>query len=133
MSDVTKGPKLPWGKDVDDAHYDAAYDYLSLHWLPKNAGPAVQALRDAGIERHMPGDVLRAAQVDPRPFDDTRVQQEIVKALNDGEFQPALVINLPEGVVIADGTHRLSAAYHLAPTRKATLKLAPSAKEPFRP
>lgn len=121
--------KLPWADTVDDDHYDDAYDFLSLYWLPAKAGPAVAALRDAEIVKHPPGDVLRAAGLEPLPLDDAGVRREIRKAIDAGAFQPALCINLPAGVVVADGLHRLSAAYALAPHDPAHLKLAPSAKE----
>lgn len=126
-------PKLPWTDDVDDDHFDDAYDYLSLHWLPKQAGLAVEALRKADVVKFHPEDLLRAANLDPVGLDDAEVRREIARALADGHFQPALVINLPQGVVIADGYHRLSAAVHLGPKQKAHVKLAPSAREAFGP
>lgn len=130
MSD--KGPKLPWADEVDDDHYDAAFDYLSLHWLPAQAGPAVIALREAGISEYLPSDLLRAAGLKPWPLDDAQVRRELVRALRDGHLQPILCVNLPQGIVIADGTHRASAAYHLAPLHKMPVKLAPSATKSFR-
>ena len=127
-----KGPKLPWAKDVDDDHYSSAYDYLSLHWLPQQAGPAVQALRDADLQHYQPGDLLRAAGLEPKPLNDALVRRELIRAIRDGQLQPILCINLPQGIVIADGLHRTSLAYALAPWHKMPLKLAPSAKESFR-
>lgn len=124
--------KLPWGDKVDDGHFDDAYDYLTLHWLPAQAGPAVAALREADVVKYHPGDLLRAADLQPLSLDDALVRREIRKAIGDGEFQPVLVINLPQGVVIADGYHRLSAAYALAPKEKASALLAPSSKEAFK-
>lgn len=132
MKDTRKGLKLPWADDVDEAHFDAAYDYLSLHWLPAQAGKAVKALRAADLVHFAPGDLLRAAALPPLPLDDTAVRRELVKAIDDGQLQPLLCINLPEGIVIADGYHRCSLAYALAPFHKASLKLAPSETEAFQ-
>lgn len=126
-------PKLPWADKVDDDHFSDAYDYLSLHWLPAQAGPAVEALRNAPIEKFHPGDLLRAADLDPLPLNDAQVRREIARAIADGHFQPVLVINLKHGIVIADGYHRLSAAYAMAPLDKAHVKLAPSPKDAFEP
>lgn len=126
-------PKLPWLDEADDDHFDDAYDYLSLHWLPRQAGPAVEALRHAGVVKYHPGDLLRAAGLDPLRLDDPLVRREVAKAIADRGFQPVLVVNLPEGVVIADGLHRLSAAYALDPRGKAHVKLAPSSKDAFTP
>jgi hypothetical protein len=128
---VSQTPKLPWADDVDDDHYSDAYDYLSLHWLPAQAGPAVQALREAPVVKYHPGDLLRAANLQPVGLDDAGVRREIAKAIADGHFQPALVVNLQHGVVVADGLHRLSAALHLAPFQKARIKLGPSPKDAF--
>lgn len=129
MKDSRKGPKLPWGDKIDDDHYDDAYDYLSLHWLPAQAGPAVNALRAASLVHFYPGDLLRAAKLEPLGLDDTGVRRELTKALSDGEIEPLLCINLKHGIVIADGFHRASLAYHLAPFHKVPLKLAPSERD----
>lgn len=126
-----KGDPLPWADDVDDDHYGSAYDYLSLHWLPKQAGPAVEALRKASLVKFQPGDILRAAGLPALPLDDTQVRRELLRALNDGKIQPILCVNLEHGLVIADGYHRVSFAYHLSPFRKMPLKLAPGPREAF--
>lgn len=128
---MKKFPPLPWGDDVDDEHFDAAFDYLSLHWLPAQAGPAVKALRKADFVRFQPGDVLRAAKLPALALEDTQVRRELSRALADGKITPILCVNLPEGLVIADGYHRASFAYHLAPFDKMPLKLAPSARSSF--
>jgi hypothetical protein len=132
MTKIPKIPKLPWDDTVDDGHYSDAYDFLSLYWLPAQAGPAVAALRDADIVHFHPGDLLRAAELPPLPLSDEGVHRELVKAIRASEITPILCVNLPERIVIADGYHRVSLAYALAPFEKIPLKLAPSPKAAFR-
>ena len=129
---MTKIPKLPWGESIDDDHYAAAYDFLSLYWLPAQAGPAVEALRDTDVVKFHPGDLLRAAELPVLPLSDDGVQRELVKAIRASSITPILCINLPERIVIADGYHRTCFAYHLAPFEKIPLKLGPSPREGFR-
>lgn len=129
---MTKIAKLPWSDDVDDDHYSSAYDFLSLYWLPAQAGPAVKQLRSAELVKFHPGDLLRAAELPPLPLTDEGVHRELVKAIRASGITPILCINLPERIVIADGYHRTSLAYALAPFEKIPLKLGPSPKEAFR-
>lgn len=124
-----KGPKLPWGDDVDDDHYEDALDYLSLLWTPERAEPVVDRLRDASLVKEAPSDLLRAAGLPPLPPDNLGVVQEMRKALIDAEITPLLVVNLPHGIIIADGYHRTSMAYHLAPFHKVPLKIEDATAE----
>lgn len=127
MSD--KGFTLPWADEVDPNDYQHAFDYLSLHWLPERAKQAIAALDQAEIVHYLPGDILRAAvspaggQTDPLPLHDPGVRRELVRAINQGNIGPILCVNLTEGIVIADGRHRASLAYQLAPARKMPLCL----------
>ena len=124
-----KGPKLPWGKDVDENHYAAALDFLSLQWVPERAEPVVDRLREAPFVKKLPGDLLRAANLKPLPLTDNGVLQELRKAIIDAEFVPLLVVNLPDGVILADGYHRASAAYHLAPFHKVPVQIEDATPE----
>lgn len=130
---MSKQPKLKWLDQPDPRTFDDAYDFLSLHWLPAQAGRAVEALRAAEIVKYRPGDVLRAGCLLPLPLNDPQVEREVAKAIGQGGVSPPLCIQLPQGLVVADGYHRLSAAYHLAPQEKAPVKLAPSVKDAFKP
>ncbi len=126
---MDKGAKLPWAADVDPRDYASALDFLSLYWLPDRAREAVAALREAPMVEYLPGDVLRAAAVaepglTPLPLDDPGVKRELVRALEQGQISPILCINLDRGMVIADGHHRASLAYALAPFRKIPMRLA---------
>lgn len=132
MGNGWKGIKLPWNTDLDDEHYQAAYDFLSLQWVPDLADDVVKQLRAAPISKQNPGDLLRAAGLDPLPLTNNGVMQEVRKAIVDGHLHAVLCVNLPEGIIIADGYHRLSAAVALSPFHKAPLKLA-GAEKPITP
>ncbi len=116
--------KLPWLDDVDDDHYAAAEDYLSLLMNPATAASAIGNLRDQKIVKHLPGDLLRAACLPILPLDDEGVKREIRKALKNRGFQPLLYLQRAGDLICADGYHRTCAAYHLAPFRPVLLKLA---------
>jgi hypothetical protein len=128
-----KGVKLPWADQVDPEDFQHAFDYLSLHWLPDRAREAVTALSEAKLQRYLPGDILRTAispagmATDPLPLEDPGVRRELIYALQRGKIAPILCVNLTEGIVIADGRHRTSLAYRLAPFRKMPVALT----EPF--
>ena len=125
-----KGARLPWADEVDPDHYDDAFDYLSLHWSSDRAREAVDALKEAAIIEHLPGDILRAAispaggPVTLLPWDDPGLRRELIRILDGGQIKPILCVNLQQGIVIADGFHRTSLAYHVATLRKMPLKLA---------
>lgn len=125
------GPKLPWADDIDDKHYDNADDFLSLQWTPERAAPVIDRLRDQGFSKNRPGDLLRAAGLEALSLDDNGVVQELRKALIDGELMPLLVVNLPKGIIIADGYHRCCAAYRVAPFHKVPLKIVDAKPEEF--
>lgn len=106
---------LPWADHVDPADFDAAVAYLSLRWTPDIARPIIDSLRDTPISTALPGDLLRAGRVDALPLHDAGVVREIRRILFEGHIGPVLIINLEKGLEIADGYHRISLAYGLAP------------------
>jgi uncharacterized protein (DUF1015 family) len=59
-------------------------------------------------------DILRAANLKPLPKSNPGVEEEYKKINENEKLHPILLLTYDEKTFIADGFHRVSAAYHIS-------------------
>jgi hypothetical protein len=109
-------PKTRWQADAADDTYEAARSYLELLVPEGMAGELVQALRDAPVVEHEAKDVLRASQLALLGREDVKVAEHVAALEEHQPLEPVLLvrglaISAGHDLVIADGYHRLCAAW----------------------
>jgi hypothetical protein len=108
---------VQWLEDANKEDYEAAAHYLSLLDDPKNVDKVVAAMKAASITEFKATDLLRAAQL-AVPKADDRPTREQIKRIKHGEpVSPVLLVRVTalKRVIIADGFHRVCAAYRIDP------------------
>jgi hypothetical protein len=95
---------------------DHAAEYLALV-LPARAAKALaKAFRRAGVEIHPAKNIVRAARITPLPKTNKKVKEDLAKIARGKKLSPILLVrgdaarDLP--LIVGDGMHRLSAAWH---------------------
>jgi hypothetical protein len=108
-------PGLSWKDEPDEHDFPAAADYLSL--LLSDPGPAVDELRRSQTVRRKAKDLLRASRLPLLSPDDPEVSRDLRKVAKGEPLSPVLLVRgqAPAGraLIVADGYHRICAAYHL--------------------
>ena len=106
-------------KDAPEEHdYPAALEYLCLVMSTRWARPTVEAMRGAGPSTIKAKDILRASELLPLNDRNPHVARDIDK-INEGKsLSPILLVRgdmamSRRPLIIADGYHRVCAAYHL--------------------
>jgi hypothetical protein len=123
-----KHPSIQWLDDAPESDYQAAAHYLALVEGPKNIGQAIAEMKAAGIVEYKATDLLRAAQL-MVPKADDRPTRDQIKCIEKGEaVSPVLLLRVAalRKVIVADGFHRICAAYRLDPDVVLHCKLAAS-------
>lgn len=112
-----KPVKVKWTGDASEDDYDAAAQYLSLVTTVANAGKVVAALKTAPVNKYKAADLIRASRVKLPKSDDRPCKQELKKIGKGEALCPVLLVrdNALKKVIIADGFHRICAAYRIDP------------------
>jgi hypothetical protein len=113
-----------WKRRVDRHDYTAAGDYLSLRFDRATADRLVTRLQHAALTARRANDILRACDRPPLPIEDPGVRRTLTKIASGKKLSPVLVVSFEVGGEIADGYHRISAAYHLDPFAEIPVLLA---------
>ena len=117
--------RLRWLADVEEHDYAAALDYLSLKLDRARAETMVAALRALpGPESRRANDILRACGLRPVPRSDPGVSKHLTKDGRRKLLSPVLVVSFDDGGDIADGYHRVSAAYWTDPYTRVPARIA---------
>ncbi|MDW4918610.1 hypothetical protein [Streptomyces californicus] len=117
----TKGPlftkQTPWETlwlpEPEPHNFPAAHDYLGLLFDKKTVAEAVANLEAAKTRVHKAKDLLRASGSALLPAENLHVRKNIEKVMRGKKLSPVLLLRRPEGLIIADGYHRVCAAYYL--------------------
>jgi hypothetical protein len=111
---VTETP-ITWLAMPEHHDYRAAEDYLRLVLTPKHAEHAAEELRHAKHTRAWKAkDILRASGLEALPATNEGVAAKLAKIRAGTALSPILLVEREDGpLVIADGYHRVSAAYLL--------------------
>ena len=106
---------LIWLASPADKDFPAAASYLGLSHVPKQAKKLVAALRAAPLTQYEAKDIFRASGLPLLGLGNHHVEKERARIRVGDALSPILLVRdaLRGRVVIADGYHRLCAAYSL--------------------
>ncbi|GAB3157742.1 hypothetical protein GCM10027258_67240 [Amycolatopsis stemonae] len=107
--------KEHWKDEPDEHDYPAAYDYLTLVTDEAAAGRLVDALKAATLTHRKAKDILRASGLALLPADNPHVAKDLGKVKDGRALSPVLLVrgDTHQGLIVADGYHRVCASYHL--------------------
>ena len=119
-------PSITWQDDAPPSDYEAAGHYLALVDVQKNIDQALADLKAGAIVEYKATDLLRAAQLIVPKADDRPTREQIKKIRRGDPVSPVLLVRVPtlKKVIIADGFHRICAAYRIDPDVVLHCKLA---------
>ena len=102
-----------WLASPADKDFPAAVSYLSLSCATKQAKKLVAALRVAAPEQREAKDIFRASGLPMLGTSDHHVEKELTHIRKGDALSPILLVRdeARGRVVVADGYHRLCAAY----------------------
>jgi hypothetical protein len=106
--------RIEWMHRPEDHDFDAARDFLELLYRPVDAAGLVSKLRMAPMVRKKAKDILRAAGLPLLGRDDSEVAAALSKIHHGEKVSPILLCRSVRGLIVADGYHRVCAAYHLS-------------------
>jgi len=112
MGNITEGT-IQWRPDVEDHDYPAAESYLSLVDAPDQVRAIIARLRTAPITTFKAKDIFRASQLSLLGVSNSHVETDRRKIKAGTPLSPLLLVRDPANgrVIVADGYHRLCAAY----------------------
>jgi hypothetical protein len=104
---------IRWLSKPEEHDYTSALSYLSLLFDKKTAKARVKELKRAKMSAFKSKDIFRAARLPLLAVSNSHVKQDQQKIEAGQKISPLLLIrkSTQEGVVIADGYHRLCAVY----------------------
>ena len=119
-------PSITWQDDAPPSDYEAAGHYLTLVDVQKNIDKALADLKAGTIVEYKATDLLRAAQLVVPKADDRPTREQIKKIKRGEPVSPVLLVRVPalKKVIVADGFHRICAAYRIDPDVVLHCKLA---------
>ena len=103
-----------WLADPEAHDFPAAADYLELLFSIDEARTYVNNLQNAITIKKKAKDILRASRLSLLSKNDEEVKNAI-KKINKGKLlSPVLLVKGGHKLIIADGYHRICAAYYLS-------------------
>ena len=119
-------PSITWQDDANPDDYEAAGHYLALVDNQKNIDKTLAELKAGTIVEYKATDLLRAAQLIVPKADDRPTREQIKKIKHGEPVSPVLLVRVPalRKVIVADGFHRICAAYRIDPDVALHCKLA---------
>ena len=109
--------QVKWLPDAGEDDYAAANAYLALIKPPDHVAKLVAKLKTAKVEEYKATDLFRASRV-ALPAEDDRPCRKEIKKIRGGEvIAPVLLVRdaAHSTVIIADGYHRVCAAFRIDP------------------
>jgi len=106
--------KAIWLKKPEKHDYEAAYNYLTLLFEPDIAKKYVDQLKDADIYVRKSKDILRASRLPNLPRSNVHVKDNILKLKKGEKLSPVLLVRKDDGLIIADGYHRVCTIYYMS-------------------
>lgn len=115
--------KIQWKQDPDEHDFPAAEDYLSLLFESEVARKTTSNLRKCKTQGRKAKDILRASGLQLLPMSNYHVARNVDKAHNGEKLSPVLLVR-GQPLLVADGYHRVCAAYHLNENLEVPCRLA---------
>lgn len=113
---MAKNASVSWAEGPADHDYPAAASYLRLLAGPALVDVLTGLLSQAPTVHQHAKDILRAAVLPLLPADDPEVAKDLKKIVKGKPLAPILLVRgelaTNRAVLIADGYHRVCAAYH---------------------
>src|SRR4051812_31183310 len=108
--------EIRWEPVASEHDYEAARSYLTLLFSQRDVAAILKSLRRAAVSQFPAKDLLRASQTHLLDKDSPKVH-EVLKDLKKGKaISPVLIVRgdakLGATLTIADGHHRICAAWH---------------------
>lgn len=106
---------IRWLAEPEEKDYLAAHSFLSMLLTPAVLAEVTAALPGASLGHWAAKDLLRAAGLAPlKPKQSAEVAEKLKKIKHGTAISPVLLVGgIRDGLVIADGYHRASAAYRV--------------------
>jgi hypothetical protein len=110
---MSKKVKIKWLSEPEELNYAAAQLYLSLFLDEKTATTYVNKLKHASTLEFKAKDIFRASGLSLLGTSNAHIEKDQKKIKSGSELSPLLLIrdSVNKKVIIADGYHRLCAAY----------------------
>lgn len=109
---MKKQPAKLWLDTPEEHDYPAAFDYLELIMTPQEAKQKEVALRKAKVVSKKSKDIFRAGKLQLLPPENIHVKENLKKIKKGKKLSPILLVRMEGILIIADGFHRLCAAYY---------------------
>lgn len=103
-----------WLPEPEAHDFPAAQDYLELLFEPKEAKAFVTKLEKTATIVKKSKDIFRASELPILPKENFHVQENFKKMKKGIRLSPILLVRAQNKVIIADGYHRLCAAYYVS-------------------
>ena len=103
-----------WLKNPEPHDFPAAADYLQLLFSEAETKVIVEALQHAPPIIKKAKDILRASQLSMLPDTNVHVKENLKKVKKGNKLSPILLVRHDYKLIIADGYHRMCAAFYLS-------------------
>jgi hypothetical protein len=110
---MPKKVEIKWLSEPEDHDYPAALSYLSLLYNKRTATAHVNRLKRASMAKFKAKDIFRASGLSLLGISNAHVEEDRKRIQSGAALSPLLLIrdSVNGRVIIADGYHRLCAAY----------------------
>jgi len=107
---------IKWLDKPEEHDYPAAEAYLLLIYTDDEVKTIVNSLHDASMTTFKAKDIFRASSLHLLGISNSHVEKNLKKVSDGHSLSPILLVRDPinRKVVIADGYHRLCAAYSIS-------------------
>ena len=103
-----------WLKNPEPHDFPAAEDYLVLLFSEEETKIIVAELQHAPLIIKKAKDILRASQLAMLPDTNIHVKENLRKVKKGNKLSPILLVKHNYLLIIADGYHRMCAAFYLS-------------------
>jgi hypothetical protein len=106
--------RIKWLEEPEAHDYPAAESFLGLLFRPKSVARYLEGLRAAPVAQFKAKDIFRASGLSLLGVSNSHVERDREKIRAGRKLSPLLLVRdkAHRRVIIADGYHRLCAAYH---------------------
>ena len=103
-----------WLTEPQEHDFPAAKDYLELLFTLQECKVFTDKLKNATTIIKKAKDIMRASSLPLLPEDNRHVKQNLQKVKKGKKLSPVLLVKYNCHLIIADGYHRICAAYYLS-------------------
>lgn len=101
-------------KNPEPHDFPAAADYLGLIFSEEETQKIIIDLQNTATIIKKAKDILRASQLAMLPDTNIHVKEDLKKVKKGGKLSPILLVRQKYKLIIADGYHRICAAFYLS-------------------